>query len=217
MKLTKETLKQIIKEEMQSFLSEGGGESVTSFIQEILTDRFWMRTLSKGSNGFARDRYIKQQVKVDTLTTGDRVNAPDNKQLLRGLETIVQTPGLETTGYGYDGTQVNQQPEGYQIQIFITAIDNDKSTNSAFNPTGNQSRMSVISKLQAFPENGTKLAKVLMEKEKSCAVEISSAEWLQNVVAQISGGGSDKARENLIKAVAVTAEKVYGVPFNLGK
>ena len=199
MKLTKETLRRIIKEELEAVMSEEEGDSVISFIQEILTDRFWMRTLAKGSNGFARDRYIEQKVKVNTQTNGDRVNTPDNSQLLRGLETIIQTPGLETTGYGYDGTQVNQQPEGYQIQIFITAIDNDKSTNSAFNPMGNQSRMSVISKLQAFPGNGTELAKVLMEKEKSCADEISSAEWLQNVVAQVENdkdpkkAGSDKA------------------------
>ena len=182
MKITKQTLKQIIKEELEAVLNEESGSDQT--VLEFLI------ALRKTSYVWSRDpRNIANKTKAYKMTDGDRLQYQDPSQLLREVTTVIEIPGLQTSGGSVLGTEGK-----YNIQIMLVARDDSKSRNKAFDNMGNQSMLGpIMSDLQEFPQDGPEFAKIITEKEKQFSEQLISEQFMKNVLEK-SGPSGDRVR-----------------------
>lgn len=221
MKLNKQTLKRIIKEELEAVLNEEGGadKSVRDFYISLRkTSRLWSRDASKYGgyqvNGFSIYRDAPKRTTAYKMTTGDSIQTQDYSVLLRNFTTIVEVPGVQVYGASVSGSEGK-----YAIKIFAVAKDSSKSRNSAFNNMGNESYLSpIVSDMQEFPQDGAGFAKTIVQKEKQFRQELVSDEFLQSVNEKVGSSAdakdkNSKTRSALLAAIIELAAKVYGINF----
>ena len=217
MKLTKESLKRIIKEELDAIMNEenGSDQTVLDFIIALRKNSYmWSRDRSKYGgfqmNGMSYSRNIANKTKAYKMTSGERLQTQDPSQLLREVTTVIEIPGLQT----YRGSVLGTEGK-YNIQIMLVARDDSKSRNKAFNNMGNQSMLGpIMSDLQDFPQDGPEFAKIVTEKEKQFSNQLISEQFMQNVLEK-SGPKGDRVRDALLEAIIELASRVYGMNFEV--
>lgn len=208
MKLTKETLKRIIKEELNSLLNEeeSSDKSVLDFFITLRKNSsYWTRDASNYAghqvDGFSYFRNIPKRTTSYKMTNGDRIQNEDWTQVLREYTTVVEVPGVQIHGSSIIGTEGK-----YAIKLLVVAKDAGKSRNRAFNNMGNQSHLPpIVSDMQEFPQDGVGFAKTIMEKEKKFFEEVTNEEFRQSI--------EKSSRSEILEAFIQLATKVYGINF----
>jgi len=228
MKLTKESLKRIIKEELQAVLNEEALSDQAVLNEETASDQVvleFLTALRKASymwsrdraqyggfrvNGVSYSRNLANKTKAYKATDDTRIQSQDPSQLLREVTTVIEIPGLQT----YRGSVLGTEGK-YNIQIMLVARDESKMRNRAFDNMGNQSMLGpIMSDLQDFPQDGPEFAKVVAEKEKQFSNQLISEQFMQNVLEK-SGPKGDRVRDALLEAIIDLASKVYGMNFKV--
>jgi hypothetical protein len=228
MKLTKETLKRIIKEELNKVMSEGTTEQqAQEFATEILkagTRGAWqIKQIDKG-NYVQHSAFIKMSpFKTETVVSrtnnrtdgSDAINVDDRNQILRSIKTDIFTD-MKVRFIRGKGNSVVIPPSGGSYPIVITISLRDDAVNrnvgTAQTRAANESAVQIQSQIDSSSILSKQGAASLKDAELKVFNALQSGEWKSQIP---QGSNLKQTREFVVQKAIELASEAYGTSFSI--
>lgn len=228
MKLTKETLKRIIKEELSKVMNEDVAEQqAQEFATEILkagTRGAWqIQQIDKGNyvqhSSFIKISPFKTETVVsrtDNRTDGsDAINVDDRNQILRSIKTSILTD-MKVRFVPGKGNSVVTPPSGGKYPIVITLSLRDDAANrnvgTAQSHAANESAVQIQSQIDSSSILSKQGAASLKDAELKVFNALQSGEWKSQVP---QGSNLKQTRDFVVQKAIDLANEAYGVQFSI--
>ena len=227
MKLTKETLKRIIKEELDRVMFEEASEQAAQeFATEILkagTRGAWQIQQRRVAQYTERSTFLKISPfrtetvvsRTDNRTDGsDAINVEDKNQILRSIVTEILTD-MKVSFVRGKGNSVVVPPSGGSYPIVITLSLRDDAANrnvgTAQSYAANESAVQIESQIDSSSILSKQGAVSLKDAELKVFNELQSGKWK----SEVQGLDLQQTREFVVQKAIELASEAYRTSFSI--